>query len=125
MASRKPTSLQRLRHSLIADWRGVADGPILDHAVLSVADMVPKIMAQYGLSERLQMEEIAAAWREVVGDLIARQTQPDSVSRNVLIVRVLQPTIHHAMMMEKGKILKKLTEKLGKKAVKDIRFKHG
>ena len=97
----------------------------MDHAVLSVADMVPKIMAQYGLGERLQMEEIAAAWREVVGDFIARQTQPDSVSRNVLIVRVLQPTIHHAMMMEKGKILKKLTEKLGKKAVKDIRFKHG
>jgi hypothetical protein len=57
MSSRKPTAIQRLRHSLIAEWRGVADGPILDHAVLSVADMVPKIMAQYGLGERLQMEE--------------------------------------------------------------------
>jgi hypothetical protein len=125
MSSRKPTAIQRLRHSLIAEWRGVADGPILDHAVLSVADMVPKIMAQYGLGERLQMEEIAAAWREVVGDFIARQTSPDSISRNVLIVRVLQPTIHHAMMMEKGTIMRKLTEKLGKKAVKDIRFKHG
>ena len=125
MSSRKPTAAQRHRHALIAAWRGVPDGPLMDNPLMSVADLAGKIVAQCGIGERLQMEEIAAAWRTVVGDFLAAQTAPDSISRNVLVVRMIQPTVHHALMMEKAKIVKRLNEKLGKRAVKDIRFKHG
>lgn len=125
MSSRKATARQRLRHALIADWRGLPDGPLLDHPVVTVADLVPKIVAQTDVAGRLLLEEVAAAWREVVGEFIARQTSPDSISRNVLLVRVLQPTVHHALTMEKPRILKKLAAKLGSKAVRDLRFKHG
>lgn len=97
----------------------------MDHPVVSAADLAPKIVAHYGIAGRLQMEEIAAAWRGVVGDFLAAQTSPDSITRNVLTVRMIQPTVHHALMMEKAKIVKRLNEKLGKRAVKDIRFKHG
>lgn len=97
----------------------------MDNPLMSVADLAGKIVAQCGIGERLQMEEIAAAWRTVVGDFLAAQTAPDSISRNVLVVRMIQPTVHHALMMEKAKIVKRLNEKLGKRAVKDIRFKHG
>ena len=125
MSSRKATAAQRLRHGLITAWRGVPDGPLIDNPTMSVAELAPKIVAQFGIAGRLQMEEIAAAWRGVVGDFLAAQTAPDSISRNVLIVRMIQPTVHHALMMEKAKIVKRLNEKLGKRAVKDIRFKHG
>ena len=125
MSSRKATAAQRLRHGLIAAWRGVPDGPLMDNPVVTVADLAPKIVAQYGIAGRLQMEEIAAAWRGVVGDFLAAQTAPDSITRNVLVVRMIQPTVHHALMMEKTKIVQRLNEKLGKRAVKDIRFKHG
>ena len=125
MTSRKPTTAQRQRHALIAAWRGVPDGPLMDNPLMSAADLAGKIVAQCGIGERLQMEEIAAAWRMVVGDFLAAQTAPDSISRNVLIVRMIQPTVHHALMMEKAKIVKRLNDKLGKRAVKDIRFKHG
>ena len=125
MSSRKPTAAQRQRHALIAQWRGVPDGPLMDNPVMSVADLAPKIVAQCGIAGRLQMEEIAAAWRGVVGDFLAAQTAPDSISRNVLVVRMIQPTVHHALMMEKAKIVRRLNEKLGSRAVRDIRFKHG
>ena len=124
-SSRKATARQRLRHALIAQWRGVADGPLLDCPVAAVSDLVPKIVAQCGLSERLQMEEVSAAWTGIVGDFIARQTCPDSIVRGVLVVRILQPAVHHALMMQKARILQNLRAALGATAVKDLRFKHG
>ena len=97
----------------------------MDNPIMSAADLAPKIVAQCGIAGRLQMEEIAAAWRSVVGDFLAAQTAPDSITRNVLVVRMIQPTVHHALMIEKAKIVRRLNAKLGGRAVKDIRFKHG
>lgn len=125
MSSRKPTAAQRRRHALIAAWRGVPDGPLMDNPLMNAADLAGKIVEQCGIGARLQMEEIAAAWRIVVGDFLAAQTAPDSISRNVLVVRMIQPAVHHALMLEKGKIVKRLNERLGKRGVRDIRFKHG
>lgn len=125
MSSRKPTASQRLRHALIAQWRGVPDGPLMNRPTVCAADLAPAIVAQCGIADRLQMEEIAAAWRTVVGAFLAAQTAPDSIARNVLVVRMIQPTVHHALVMEKAKIVQRLNTHLGKRAVKDIRFKHG
>jgi predicted nucleic acid-binding Zn ribbon protein len=125
MSSRKATARQRLRHALLAEWRGVPDGPLLDCPLESVASLLPRIVAQCGIAERLQMEDVAAAWTGIVGDFIARQTSPDSIVRGVLVVRILQPAVHHALMMEKARILQKLRAALGASAVKDLRFKHG
>lgn len=125
MSSFKATARQRLRHALIANWRGVADGPLLDLPVRSVSELLPAVVAQTGIADRLRLEDAAAAWRETVGDFIARQTCPDSINRGVLTVRVLQSSIHHALMMEKPKIVKRLIARLGAKAVKDVRFRHG
>jgi hypothetical protein len=45
--------------------------------------------------------------------------------RGVLMVRLMQPAVHHALMMEKPRILARLREKLGHVGIKDLRFKHG
>ena len=124
-SSRKATARQRLRHALIAQWRGVADGPLLDCPVAAVSDLVPKIVAQCGLSERLQMEEVSAAWTGIVGDFIARQTAPDGLKRGVLTIRVLQPAVHHTLMMEKARLMAKLQERFGASEVRDLKFRHG
>ena len=73
----------------------------------------------------MKLEEILAAWKEIVGDFIARNSTPDSIQRGILTVRVLQPTVHHALSMEKPRILKRLQAKLQSSGIKDIRLKHG
>lgn len=125
MSSRKVTARQRLRHALIMQWRGVPDGPLLDRPVTSVADLVPQIVVQCGIADRMRLEDVSATWSGIVGDFISRQTCPDNITRGVLTVRVLQPAVHHALMMEKTKILRQLVTKLGAKAIKELRFKHG
>ncbi len=125
MSDRNPTPKQILRHRLVTAWRGVADGPILDLPMLNVGDLAVKIMAQSGLANRVKLEDILAAWEEIVGTFLFKLSRPDSMERGILTVRLMQPTAHHALSMEKGKILKRLQAKLPEAKIRDLRFRHG
>ena len=110
---------------MIAQWRGVADGPVIDLPAKSVGEVLAKVLKDLGMEERMALDEVMAAWRGAAGDFIAKHTMPESVTRGVLSVKVTQPTMHHAMMMEKPALLKRLNERLGAKKIKDVRFRHG
>jgi hypothetical protein len=125
MSNRIPTLSQRRRHALISAWRGVDEGPIIDLPALSVADLVGKVIAQAGIGDRMKLEEVLAAWKDIVGDFLYQHSRPDSIQRGVLMVRVLQPTVHHALSMERTRILKKLQANLKSAGIKDVRLKHG
>lgn len=124
-ASRKPTARQILRHRMMTAWRGVEDGPLMDLPTLSVADLAPKIVAQAGLANRVKLEDVLAAWEEIVGAFLFKLSRPDAIERGILTVRLIQPTAHHALSLEKGKILKRLQAKLPDAKIRDIRFRHG
>jgi len=122
---RRATRQQRTRHQLIADWRGAAGEPLQDLPALSMDTLIPEIMKLWKLDARLREEQVVAAWKELVGDFIAQHTAPDSIKHGVIIVRVLQSSIHHTLMMEKGRLLRRLQERFGKSEVRDIKFRHG
>ena len=92
---------KRLRHKLIASWRGVEDGPLNDCEVVGVGELLPRILKDWRLDEKQRGEEITRVWNEIVGAFYAKHTTPDAIKRGVLTVRVMQPTIHHALNMEK------------------------
>lgn len=125
MDKRKPTAAMRKRHNLIAAWRGVEDGPLMDLPTLRVGDLATQIMAKAGMGNRVKLEDILAAWQEIVGAFLFKLTRPDTFERGVLTVRLLQPTAHHALMQEKVKILKRLQEMLPDAKIRDVRFRHG
>ena len=125
MDKRKPTAAMRKRHNLIAAWRGVEDGPLMDLPTLRVGDLATQIMAKAGMGNRVKLEDILAAWQEIVGAFLFKLTRPDTFERGVLTVRLMQPTAHHALMQEKVKILKRLQETLPDAKIKDVRFRHG
>jgi hypothetical protein len=125
MDKRKPTAAMRRRHSLISAWRGVEDGPLMDLPTLRVGDLATQIMAKAGMANRVKLEDILAAWQEIVGAFLFKLTRPDTFERGILTVRLMQPTAHHALMQEKVKILKRLQEKLPDAKIKDVRFRHG
>lgn len=92
---------------------------------LSVADLVGKVVAQAGIGDRMKLEEVLAAWRDIVGDFLFQHSRPDSIQRGVLMVRVLQPTVHHVLAAERPRILKRLQTMLKNAGIKDVRLKHG
>ena len=122
---RKASAAKRHRHWMLTQWRGLADGPLVDLPVKSVEDVLGKVMKAAGLGDRLMLDEVLAAWQQVAGEFIAKNTLPDGYTRGVLQVRCTQPSVHHALMMEKTTLLRKLNEHLGQGKIKDVRIRHG
>lgn len=125
MSARKPTAAERARHALLSAWRGAEEPSLVNLPTVRVADLVAKIAAQSGMADRMRLEDVLSAWREIVGDFLFQHSRPDSIQRGVLMVRVLQPSVHHALAMERPRILKRLQERLKGAGIKDIRLKHG
>lgn len=110
---------------MLEQWRGVEDGPLVNVPTKAIGDVLGKLMKELGMNERLRLEDVLAAWSSVAGDFISKNSQPDSYSRGVLTVRLLQPTMHHALTLERTALIRKLNEQLGSGVIRDIRFRHG
>lgn len=115
-----------LRAAAIAEWRGLPEKKIRPDRWQSPAELLPKLMQQFGLRERLHETEVFDAWKQIVGDFIATHSAPLSLREGVLFVRVLQPALHYQFeTISKAEILKKLKQRFGGKTIRDVRFRVG
>lgn len=114
------------RAHLIREWRGLPEPLPKPDRQTTAAAMIDKVMASLGLGERLRQEEVLRAWQEIVGDFIASHAAPQRLDKGVLIVQVLQPTMHYELdRVWKPQILQKMKDRFGTRVVKEIRFRIG
>jgi predicted nucleic acid-binding Zn ribbon protein len=114
------------RAAVIAEWRGLPANKTRPDRWQAPGDLLPKLMQQLGLSERLREGEVIDAWKAIVGEFIAAHSSPVSLRSGVLSVRVLQPALHYQFeQISKAEILRKLKQRFGAKIVRDIRFRVG
>lgn len=115
-----------LRRAVIAEWRGLPSDPPRPDRAKSAADLLPKVMQKLGLRERLQESEILGAWKELVGEFNAEHSCPIALRQGILYVHVLQPALHYELeRVTKPEILRKLKQRFGAKAIRDLRFRLG
>lgn len=115
-----------LRAAVIAEWRGLPDKMPRADRWHAPAELLPKLMKQLGLSERLHETEIIEAWKHIVGDFIAAHSAPVSLREGVLFVRVLQPALHYELdRVAKPDVVRKLKQRFGAKVIRDVRFRVG
>ena len=115
-----------LRASVLAEWRGLPERKPASDRWQAPGDLLPKLLQQLGLSERLHETEVIDAWTHIVGTFIAGHSAPVSLRDGVLFVRVLQPALHYQFeTISKPEILRKLKQRFGTKTVRQIRFRLG
>ena len=115
-----------LRARIISEWRGLPEPLPAPNRLTTVAEGLAPLLKSLGLDDRIREESILQSWKEIVGEFIAQHSQPCSLRGGVLLVQVLQPTMHYELdRVWKVKILQKLKEQYGAKAVSEIRFKIG
>jgi predicted nucleic acid-binding Zn ribbon protein len=115
-----------LRAIAIVEWRGLPEPKQRADRFQSTSDVLPKIMQQLGLRERLHEVEVMEAWHKIVGEFIAAHSAPVALREGILYVRVLQPALHYELdQVSKIDILRKLKRRFGTKVIRDIRFRVG
>ncbi len=77
------------------------------------------------LNVPLKTYSIWGAWKEIVGEAIALQTQPRAIRNHILFIDVSHPTWIQQLQFLKPTLLKKINNFLGEPMIQDIRFKMG
>src|SRR4030042_6924405 len=73
----------------------------------------------------LRNYSIWGAWKEIVGDSVALQTQPRSIRNRILFIDVSHSTWMQQLQFLKPTLLEKINAFLGEPHIQDIRFKVG
>jgi len=117
-------SSDSLRRKALAEWRGLAEPKPRPDRCLSVSALLEKVLPKLGLGERLDEQQVAEAWLEIVGAFLAAHSLPVGLSGGVLTVQVLQPSVRYELDRTwKREIITKLQARFGKKIVREIRFR--
>jgi len=117
---------EQLRARVLAEWRGMPQPFERADRAVACSVAVQKVMKELGLGERLRADEILGAWREVVGEFVAKHSAPQQLKAGVLYVSVLQPTVHFELdRVWKRDILEKLKKRFGSRTVREIKFRIG
>jgi len=99
------------------------------HLIMSkpqpIHSILEKTLKALEIDVPLKSYSIWCAWKEIVGDSIALQTQPRSIRNRILFIDVSHSTWMQQLQFLKPTLLEKINNFLGEPLIQDIRFKLG
>jgi predicted nucleic acid-binding Zn ribbon protein len=90
---------------------------------LSLGDALKKFLNQSHLKGSIQALQIEEIWEQVMGKTIARYTEKIQIHGNVLYINTTVAPLRQELIYQKDKIIQRVNEALGEKAIKDVVIK--
>ncbi|MDP2969590.1 MAG: DUF721 domain-containing protein [Deltaproteobacteria bacterium] len=91
----------------------------------SIHSILEQTLKGLKLDVPLKTYSIWGAWKEIVGEPIALQTQPRAIRNHILFIDVSHSTWMQQLQFLKPTLLGKINGFLGESLIEDIRFKVG
>ena len=91
----------------------------------SIHSILEQTLKGLELDVPLKTYSIWGAWKEIVGEPIALQTQPRAIRNHILFIDVSHSTWMQQLQFLKPTLLGKINGFLGESLIEDIRFKVG
>jgi predicted nucleic acid-binding Zn ribbon protein len=83
---------------------------------------IDSMLKKFGIEKAVSQNKAINIWNEIVGEKVAKNTEPERVEHGVIIVKVSSPTWRQELYFQKEEIIKKLNNSIGKNVIRDIRF---
>jgi len=93
------------------------------HQPVHIGSAMAELTAALGIDGTLKRYAVLAGWAEVVGEQIARVTEPQRIENGVLFVGVKTAPWRAELSLQRMEIQKKLNAAVGKDVVREIRFR--
>lgn len=122
---RKLTRQEILRREVRREWWGMDAPTDLNENVRMAADCVGEILRLAGLSEGMEEGHLRAIWAEVTGDFVAKCSEPVSLKRGCLTIRVTQPAMRFHLEQMRGSLLTKIQQSAANQKIQSLRFSVG
>ena len=121
---RKPRS-GNIREQILREWRGHDEAKDLNSGIHKPGEFMASILQSAGMTDGLHEDEVRESWRELAGDFIAQHTDPVSVAKGRLTLRVTQPAMRFHLEQMKPMLLERVRAKLGEQHISSIHFTLG
>jgi len=87
-----------------------------------IGDLLQRILGKYRIEIHPQDKDLRIMWNKAAGAVIAAQTRPEKLVRNVLTVKVKNAVWLHQLQFLKQELLDKINSTRQENPVKHIRF---
>jgi predicted nucleic acid-binding Zn ribbon protein len=95
------------------------------HGPQAISEIVSEVISRRGIG-RVQAGGVRdAAWREALGEALARQTRPGAVRGGTLEVIVANSTVMQELTFQKAEIISRLAANVPELAVRNLKFRVG
>ena len=91
----------------------------------SLAKVLSKVLADTGLSERLDERRVLSAWVEIVGEEIAEHVRTLDIVDGVLMIDADHGTWRQEVTLLAPEIINRLNDMFGRETVCEIRWRRG
>jgi predicted nucleic acid-binding Zn ribbon protein len=92
-------------------------------APASLGDLIPEVVDDLGLTDRLDEARIEAEWRAMAGPRIGRITRRVRLHGDRLVVQLDSATWRQALHMQREEWRQKINEAIGRERVREIVFR--
>lgn len=90
-----------------------------------IADVLAQLLARRGYARQSAAASCEAAWKEAVGNSLAKATRPGNIRRGALEVFVANSTLLQELVFQKTQLLDRLRQLLPDEGIRDLRFRVG
>ena len=104
------------------EWRGLPSDRRQEDRFVQPGEHITRLLNEIGLSDRLSEEEVAGAWSDVTGPFLSQHAMPTGIKKGVLVIKVLQPTVHFSLEGMRSELLGKFQQRFPDANIRDIRF---
>ena len=94
----------------------MADEPV------KIGNLILDSINKLGYAERLLKQNAVLRWPEIVGDIIAAESEAQRIDDDTLIVKVNKPAWRQQLSFIKADLLAKINSQIGDGYIRDIRF---
>ncbi len=125
--SKKAKKLTRrnMRADIVSQWVGAKRPLDLNKNITEPSFHIEAILESIGLRGGLDEERVKEAWSTLAGELISKQTEPVSIRKGCLTLKVLQPAMRYHLEQLKPGLLRKLQAELGNENILSLRLTIG
>ena len=114
-----------MRADIVGQWVGASRPLNLEKNISEAGAHIEAILESIGVQGGLDEERVKEAWSLLAGNLIAKQTDPVSLRKGCLTLKVLQPAMRYHLEQLKQGLLHKLQSELGAENVTSLRLTIG
>jgi predicted nucleic acid-binding Zn ribbon protein len=122
---RKRSAHELIRSRVLREWRGMDEPLNLNANVHRAGDVIGEIMRVAGLTEGMEEGRLREIWSSVMGDFVAKCSEPVSLKRGCLTIRVTQPAMRFHLEQMRGSLLDQIQKAAANNKIQSLRFAVG